>query len=95
LAGSRAKKTQEKTVFKTGETIPHSGIYRVVHTKHRVPHEVTLLHGERFPKCAKCQDAVVFEPVRPVTFSDDAPEVSHKIRLYELPVLDEENEEAA
>jgi hypothetical protein len=84
----------EPTLFKTGETILHSGIYRVVHDKHRVPHEVTLLRGQVFPKCSKCQDAVVFEVLRGVTFSDDNMELSPMIRLYELPVLDEEQDQA-
>src|SRR3569623_1634821 len=52
-----------KEMFKTGQNVPESGIYRVVHAEHRLPHEVTLLRGEAFPRCAKCADQVEFEPV--------------------------------
>lgn len=95
LVKSRATKMSAGTVFKTGERIPHSGIYRVTHRQHRVPHEVTLLCGQEFPKCAQCHDAVVFELVRGVTFGDDDREVSSMIRLYELPVVDDECDPAA
>jgi hypothetical protein len=46
---------------KTGAIIPESGIYRVADSAHRLPHEVTLLKGETFPKCQKCADTVTFE----------------------------------
>ena len=36
-------------IFATGETIPESGIYRVIHSEHRLPLQVTLHKGEVFP----------------------------------------------
>ena len=72
--------------FKTGAVIPDSGIYRVSHSAHRLPHEVTLLKGETFPKCQKCADAVTFELVREM---DVAPRLSWRVTLYELPVLED------
>ena len=89
------KSAATKTVkHHTDETVPHSGIYRVRHSKHRVPHEVTLLHDERFPRCAKCDNAVVFELVR--AMADQGAAIrSPRIRLYELPVLDDEEEQKA
>ena len=36
------------------------------------------------------QDAVGFELIRAVTFTEDSLELHQQIRLYELPVLDEE-----
>jgi hypothetical protein len=78
----------EMPAFRTGEAIPESGIYRVVHREHRLPHEVTLLRDEIFPKCAKCHDDVTFELVRGVAFAEE--HLSQQIRLYELPVLDDE-----
>jgi hypothetical protein len=90
---SPRKTMSERLTFGTDEIIPHSGIYRVFHQKHRLPHEVTLLRDERFPKCAKCQDAVSFELVRAVTFTEESVELHPKIRLYEIPVLDEEMEQ--
>jgi hypothetical protein len=79
---------RELLAFRTGETIPESGIYRVVHREHRLPHEVTLLRNEIFPKCAKCHDDVSFELVRGVAFAEE--QQGQQIRLYELPVLDDE-----
>ncbi|MGH9571617.1 MAG: hypothetical protein ACRD4F_18395 [Candidatus Angelobacter sp.] len=56
----------------------------MVHSNHRLPHEVTVLQGQKFPRCAGCDDAVLFELVR------SAPTVERsRIFLYELPVVDE------
>jgi hypothetical protein len=52
--------------FKTGDQIEASGIYKVVHREHRLPHEVTLLRNETFPPCSKCKNKVRFELLRPV-----------------------------
>jgi hypothetical protein len=93
VKSSRRRIMSERLTFGTDEIIPNSGIYRVFHQRHRLPHEVTLLRDERFPKCAKCQDAVSFELIRAVTFTDDSLELHPQIRLYELPVLDEEMEQ--
>ncbi|MGF7181646.1 hypothetical protein HDF11_003167 [Tunturiibacter psychrotolerans] len=42
-------------VFKPGQDIPHSGIYRVVHDpNHAKEHEVTCVYGKRFPPCRGC-----------------------------------------
>ena len=42
-------------VFKPGDPILHSGIYRVMHDPaHEEPHDVTCLHGQRFPSCRCC-----------------------------------------
>ena len=48
------------------EMVPQSGIYRVRHRSHRVPHEVTLLRDQYFPRCANCDTAVIFELGRAV-----------------------------
>ena len=75
--------------FITEESIPESGIYRVIHSKsHRLPHEVTLIGGERFPRCGGCDDAVEFELMQA------APYIGHLrgIRVYELPVLNRDAE---
>ena len=80
----------ELPTFRTDEVIPQSGIYKVIHQRHRLPHEVTLLRDERFPKCARCQDEVTFTLVRTVSFTDESLEHYPQIRLYELPVLDDE-----
>jgi hypothetical protein len=76
--------------LKVGDEVPESGIYRVSHREHRVPHEVTLLKGERFPPCDKCDGAVLFKIVRL------APQLSSGkglIVLHRLPVMIEIDED--
>jgi hypothetical protein len=51
----------QRTFFHSGERIPTSGIYRVTHGQHRLPHEVTLLEDGAFPPCAGCNYLVFFE----------------------------------
>jgi len=78
-------------LYKSSCVIPESGIYRVIHAQHRLPHEVTLLGGQVFPPCGKCHEEVRFELVR------ELPELERERRghvsLYSLPVLDEEDEQ--
>lgn len=43
-------------LFRSGDQVQHSGIYRVVHSpEHEDPHEVTCLYGKRFPRCQCCE----------------------------------------
>ena len=80
----------KKNTFSTDQTVPHSGIYRVIHAGHRLPHEVTLIAGEVFPRCSKCKDAVQFEPIRQASLAQA--DKSFKIVVYELPVVEEEDD---
>jgi hypothetical protein len=82
-------KSEQKLPFRTGELIPESGIYRVIHEAHRLPHEVTLFSEQRFPRCAKCKDAVKFELIHAAT--DLLNEHGFRIYWYEL---DDEGEDA-
>lgn len=51
--------------FKPGESVPNSGIYRVIHDpNHRSEHEVTCVHGKTFPPCNHCGHHVRFVLVR-------------------------------
>ena|SRR5579864_991872 len=75
--------------FKTGAIIPTSGIYQVIHSAHRLPHEVTLLRGETFPKCQKCANAVTFKLVRELSYQAVIRELPWRVTLYELPALDD------
>jgi hypothetical protein len=75
--------------FNTGETVPASGIYRVTHLGHRLPHEVTLLGGQIFPRCSKCTNQVQFEVVRNVPQIQAQPDF--KVIVYELPVFEEDD----
>jgi hypothetical protein len=72
----------QKLLFRTGELIPESGIYRVIHDAHRLPHEVTLFSDQAFPRCSKCKDAVKFELIHAAT--DLLNEHGFRVYLYEL-----------
>ena len=42
-------------VFKTGEIVPYSGIYRITHTPPHAGEESVSLHkGNPFPQCVHC-----------------------------------------
>jgi hypothetical protein len=42
-------------VFKPGDKVPNSGIYRVIHDNyHTEEHEVTCVYGKQFPPCNHC-----------------------------------------
>jgi hypothetical protein len=75
----------------TGDVVPETGIYRVGHANHRLPHEVVLLKNELFPRCEKCSDAVAFYLVHA------APDLYRHFvhHIYELPVIDDEGRAAA
>jgi len=78
--------------YKTGEEIPTSGVYRVTHSEHRLPHEVMLLRGEKFPKCQACSDAVAFRLLRAAKeISRDEKSLIFNVALYEIPVLDDDD----
>ena len=74
-------------LYKTGDLVPQTGIYRVIHGAHRLPHEAVVIEGFKFPRCQKCSDSVRFELIH----SD--PALYHYTRYYvfELPVLDDDD----
>jgi hypothetical protein len=52
-------------VYKPGDEVPRSGVYRVIHdTQHREEHEVTVVYGRRFPPCNHCGHHPRFIPVK-------------------------------
>jgi hypothetical protein len=69
-------------LFYTRDPILESGIYRVYHAGHRLPHEVTLLRNEIFPPCSKCGDSVSFELLRSLPHIEDK---DFHVRLYTIP----------
>jgi hypothetical protein len=74
-------------IFHTGDIVPDSGIYLVTHPEHRLPHEVTLLRDQKFPTCAKCDTAVVFELVQAAPHLEDA---EFRVALHRIPEMPEE-----
>ena len=89
LVKSARDEMADQPRFRTDEIVPQSGIYKVRHRKHRLPHEVSLFRDQQFPRCAKCQNAVVFELLRAVADEAEAKLLSSRICLYELPVLED------
>lgn len=89
---SKRKSSKMAQLYKSSETIPVSGVYRVIHAQHRLPHEVTLIAGQTFPPCIKCHEEVRFELVR------ELPSLTRERRgnvsLYSLPVLDDDEDSA-
>jgi hypothetical protein len=61
LVKPAASKMVKPPTFRTGKIVLESGTYRARHRKHRLPHEVTLLRDNTFPRCAKCKEPVIFE----------------------------------
>jgi hypothetical protein len=55
--------------MQTGQEVPVSGIYQVKHKAHRLPHEVVLIAGNKFPRCGKCASAVEFELVKAAPYA--------------------------
>ena len=42
-------------VFKPGDLVPASGVYKVIHDPaHTQEHEVTCVYGKKFPPCRGC-----------------------------------------
>lgn len=48
-----------------GVIAPRSGVYRVHHYAHRMPHSVTVTAGTVLPQCRRCGDKVRFAPMIP------------------------------
>jgi hypothetical protein len=45
--------------FKPGDTVPVSGIYKVIHDEsHSQPHDVTCVKGKKFPPCRDCDHPI-------------------------------------
>lgn len=71
-------------LFRAGERIPESGIYRVYHRGHRTTHECILLRGELFPRCSSCGAEVQFQQLACVPgVEQDSDHLSRKV--FELP----------
>lgn len=90
LIKSQRNMPKEAKQFRCGEKILESGIYRVYHGNHRLPHEVTLLRDQLFPRCVRCESSVYFELVR------SAPDITlapFKVALYALPEERDEEED--
>jgi hypothetical protein len=49
--------------FMPGAVAPRSGVYRVHHYAHRMPHLVIITAGTLLPECKRCGRKVTFVPM--------------------------------
>jgi hypothetical protein len=54
---------QSSSGFVPGTSVPRTGVYRVLHYAHRMPHLVIIAQGTAFPECKRCGDKVRFAPM--------------------------------
>lgn len=47
--------------YRAHEKVPQTGLYRVLHYQHRLPHSVVMRQGQHFPACNKCGERVSFK----------------------------------
>jgi hypothetical protein len=50
-------------LFHPGQQVPESGIYQVLHYRHRLYHEVTITRDAVFPLCSECEGNVRYRLV--------------------------------
>ena len=78
------KQSVPTPLFRAGESIRDSGLYRVLHGGHRGNHEAILLVGELFPRCAVCGENVHFELLQAAPHLNNDPQLRSR-KLFELP----------
>jgi hypothetical protein len=59
--GARKPSAMASEKLHPGQVAPRSGVYRVHHYAHRLPHAVIVLEGDLLPTCALCGPRVTFE----------------------------------
>ena len=47
-------------VYRSGQRVPQTGLYRVIHYQHRLPHNAVMTEDDLFPQCNKCGLRVAF-----------------------------------
>jgi hypothetical protein len=47
-------------IYRSGERVSCTGLYRVSDYQHRMPHDAVLRQGDVFPACNKCGERVTF-----------------------------------
>jgi hypothetical protein len=88
-------KAPSGTGLRTGCSVPEGGIYRTSHPQHNLPPEVTLLRNQRFPRCSRCNEPVLFELVRSAPALLNVHPSTFTVALYELPELSPDEEAAS
>ena len=70
--------------WRTGSFVPETALYKVFHSAHSLPGEVTLLRGQHFPRCEACEEPVHFKLRRVLPLAQSSS--FFRIELYQLPV---------
>ncbi len=70
-AKAREAIVNERDTFHPGERAPESGIYRVLHYQHRLPHDVTIPKETVLPRCGHCGERVRFVDLHAAPFMSD------------------------
>ena len=60
VGGSDENAMLGKKSYQAGDNVPITGLYRVSHYQHRMPHDVVIKQGTVFPACNKCGTRVTF-----------------------------------
>jgi hypothetical protein len=47
--------------YRAGQPVPCTGLYRVSHYQHRLPHDVFITQDRLFPPCRRCGERVSFK----------------------------------
>ncbi len=70
-AKAREAIVSERDTFHPGERAPESGIYRVLHYQHRLPHDVTIPKETVLPRCGHCGERVRFVYLHAAPFMNE------------------------
>ena len=65
---------QDPVRLHAGASAPRSGVYRVFHQRHRMPHLVIILAGQTLPECKRCGSRVEFAPFMHVESAETDPD---------------------
>lgn len=65
-----------RDVFRSGESVPHSGLYRVEHRDEAEcnPVQMVLITGDRFPDCPNCGGNAQFTLLHAVPYIHEDPD---------------------
>jgi hypothetical protein len=86
MRGKITSISEGQSSWTTGASVPRNGIYKVTHSEHALPNEVTLLASQTFPRCAACAVPVMFRLKR--SLSEQSVSAGFHVDLYELPIVE-------
>ena len=64
----------EEITYYARQKVPRTGLFRVYHFQHRLPHDAMMRQGELFPACNTCGQRVFFRlshTAEPLTLDRD------------------------